>query len=120
MAKINKEKSGLKMLAADAKARLKNGYHNSHDTEDGQTRAESYFDLVKKSFSDKDMALKDKIFYDKVKKILEEGEIINPILRLVDEVYINSLSYSSKQRYLLEISEKYNRIKKEILGKKND
>lgn len=115
MTKINKEKSGLKMLAADAKARLKNGYHNK-DVEIGQ-KSENYFDIVKKSFSLNEMSDKDRIFYNKVEKILKDGEITNPIFRLVDEVYLNSLDYSAKQRYLLEISEKFNKIKKEIEDK---
>lgn len=47
-------------------------------------------------------------FYKKVKKLLdEEGEVSNAIGRLTDKEYFSSLSYEEKQRYTLELSEKY-------------
>jgi len=50
----------------------------------------------------------DEVFYIKVKKILdEEGEIAGVIGRLTDNERFKSLSYEQKQRYTLEISEKY-------------
>ena len=115
MSKKNKERSGLKILAADAKARLKSGYHNK-DLSNGSTK--NYYDIVKGSFGMKETSEKEKIFYEKVKNILEEEGVTNPILRLVDQSYLDTLSYSSKQKYLLEISEKFNKIKAEI--KNND
>ena len=47
-------------------------------------------------------------FYLKVKKLLlEEGEVSDAIGRLTDRAYYDSLSYEEKQRYTLELSEKY-------------
>ena len=47
-------------------------------------------------------------FYLKVKKILDsEGEIPDAIGRLTDKAYYQTLSYEEKQRYNLELSEKY-------------
>ena len=111
MCKKNKEKSGLKILAADAKARLKNGYYNAVNE-----TAVNYHDLVKTSFGGKETNEKEKIFYDKVKTIIDEDGVTNPISRLVDEKYLETLSYSAKQRYLLEVSEKYKKVKAEILS----
>jgi hypothetical protein len=103
----NNEKSGIKILAADAKARLKNGYYSKENNQPPK----SYHEIVMSSFAEKEISRKDKLFYDKVKEILSEGEVINPIQRLVDQKYLESLSYSAKQRYLLEIAEKFNKIK---------
>ncbi|MCQ2387183.1 MAG: hypothetical protein MJ066_01900 [Clostridia bacterium] len=50
----------------------------------------------------------DEIFYRKVKKLLEdEGEVSNALGRLTDFEVYNKLSYEEKQRYNLNLSEKY-------------
>ena len=47
-------------------------------------------------------------FYIKVKKLLdEEGEVSNAIGRLTDKEYFETLDYNEKQRYTLNLSEKY-------------
>lgn len=113
MAKSKTGKFGLKMLAADAKERLKNGFYNKTDI-DYKFNSGDYFMMVKRSFSSKQNADKEEQFYKKVKEILSEGAVTNPILRLVDSGALESLGYSARQRYLLEISEKFNKIKNEI------
>lgn len=47
-------------------------------------------------------------FYIKVKTLLDtEGEVSDAIGRLTDREYYETLSYAEKQRYTLELSEKY-------------
>lgn len=47
-------------------------------------------------------------FYLKVKNLLDsEGEVSDAIGRLTDKEYYEALSYAEKQRYSLELSEKY-------------
>ena len=47
-------------------------------------------------------------FYLKVKQmLLTEGEVSNAIGRLTDQEYYATLSYEEKQRYTLNLSEKY-------------
>jgi len=47
-------------------------------------------------------------FYEKVKTmLLEEGEVSDAIGRLTDKKLYDSLSYTEKQRYTLELSERY-------------
>ena len=47
-------------------------------------------------------------FYLKVKKLLDtEGEVSDAIGRLTDKEYYLSLGYEERQRYTLELSEKY-------------
>jgi hypothetical protein len=109
MSKI-KSKSGLKILAADAKARLKNGFYKNNEQS-----IQSYQNFVKCGISGKRFNEEDRIFYDKVKAILEEGNVINPLTRLVDQEYIKTLDYNGRQRYLLEISEKFKYAKQQLL-----
>ena len=50
----------------------------------------------------------NEVFYLKVKSMLDsEGEVANAIGRLTDHKVYDSLSYEEKQRYTLELSEKY-------------
>lgn len=111
MSKI-REKSDIKILAADAKARLKSNFYSKQDKDQS---IKNYHEMVLKSFAEKEISLQDKLFYDKVAEILKDGNVINPIQRLVDENYLQTLSYSSKQRYLLEVAQKFNKIKNEIV-----
>ena len=47
-------------------------------------------------------------FYLKVRDmLLAEGEVSDAIGRLTDRAYYDTLSYEEKQRYTLELSEKY-------------
>ena len=47
-------------------------------------------------------------FYEKVKEmLLAEGEVSDAIGRLTDHAVFDTLSYADKQRYTLELSEKY-------------
>ena len=51
---------------------------------------------------------KEDDFYVKVKNmILENGEVSDAIGRLTDQDYYQTLSYAEKQRYNLNLSEKY-------------
>ena len=59
-------------------------------------------------------------FYEQVKALLlSEGEVSDAIGRLTDKEVYESLSYTEKQRYTLELSEKYlralDRFKKECI-----
>ena len=47
-------------------------------------------------------------FYLKVKRmLLEEGEVSDAIGRLTDKAYYDTLTYEEKQRYTLNLSERY-------------
>ena len=107
----------LKSLAKEAKARMKKGFwrqceeeldaHLKDAREQGisESRMERYFKgkvagHIKGEAPDE--------FYLKVKKLLlEEGEVSDAIGRLTDKEYYATLSYAEKQRYTLELSEKY-------------
>ena len=107
----------LKTLAKEAKRRMKKGFweecERRLETERTHAKAqginESKLELY---FRDKvDAEIKGETpdeFYLKVKKLLlEEGEVSDAIGRLTDKAYYETLSHAEKQRYNLELSEKY-------------
>ncbi len=107
----------LKALAKEAKRRMKKGFwkeceeklvrERSLAKEQGinESKLERYFqekveDSIKGNSQDE--------FYLKVKQLLlTEGEVSDAIGRLTDKEYYETLSYSERQRYNLELSEKY-------------
>ncbi len=109
----------LKQYCKEAKKRLKQGfwqsYQNNLDVE--LARAELCgisSSKIKEYYSCKITAEirntvdEEESFYQKVKKLVdEEGEVSNAIGRLTDEEYFNMLDYEEKQRYSLNLSEKY-------------
>lgn len=117
----------LKMLAKEAKLRMKKGFWKAcaaelnnerlHAKENGinESKMERYFTekVTTRIRGDSPDA-----FYLKVKDmLLAEGEVSDAIGRLTDREYYEGLSYAEKQRYTLELSEKYlralERFKKE-------
>lgn len=107
----------LKTLAKEAKMRMKKGFWQEREREltDERTHAkaqgineskmERYFQQkvvteIKGESPDE--------FYLKVRDmLLAEGEVSDAIGRLTDRAYYDTLSYSEKQRYTLELSERY-------------
>ena len=107
----------LKMLAKEAKTRMKKGFclqceedlvhSRSHAKENGinESKMERYFaekvtTQIKGESPDE--------FYLRVRDLLlSEGEVSDAIGRLTDKEYYARLSYSEKQRYTLELSQRY-------------
>ncbi len=107
----------LKALAKEAKSRMKRGFWEECERRLGEERDHAKEQGINESklelyFRDKvDAEIKGELpdaFYLRVKKLLlEEGEVSDAIGRLTDKSYYATLSYSEKQRYNLELSEKY-------------
>ncbi len=107
----------LKSLAREAKTRMKKGFwkeceqrlqeERSHAKAQGinENKAERYFqEKVEASIKGES----PDEFYLKVKALLlSEGEVSDAIGRLTDKEYYDTLSYAERQRYSLELSEKY-------------
>jgi hypothetical protein len=115
---MSAEKS-LKDYAKDAKRRLKNSFWENYKSKintevtqaekDGVSvsKVKEYY-LQKASITVRGATNDDEEFYLKVKNILSTvGEVSDAIGRLTDKDYFNTLSYEQKQRYTLELSEKY-------------
>lgn len=109
----------LKQYCKEAKNRLKNGFWQNyqHDLNEELKKAEMqgistskvkeyYYQKV--SGDIKNVKTDVEEFYLKVKRLLDtEGEVSNAIGRLTDKEVFDKLSYEEKQRYTLELSEKY-------------
>lgn len=116
------EKS-LKSYAKEAKLRFKNSfwqdYKSKVDSEisvalaDGVdvSKVKEYYQN-KASVTIKGVKSDDEEFYLKVKNLLIElGEVSDAIGRLTDKKYFETLTYEQKQRYTLELSQKYIKAK---------
>ena len=116
---MQEELKSLKQYCKEAKKRLKNGFWQNYrktldDELDRAQKAGVAASKVKEYYSTKAIEEIKRVdedkeaFYQKVKKILdEEGEVPNAIGRLTDTDYFNTLTYEEKQRYTLELSNKY-------------
>lgn len=116
---MNAQPKSLKQYCREAKKRLKQGFWKEYDENLNKEleRAEQNGILASKvkeyyscKISEDIKNTKDEFeeFYLKVKKLLdEEGEVSNAIGRLTDKEKFDSLSYDEKQRYTLNLSEKY-------------
>ena len=111
------ETVSLKEEARKAKLRMKNGFwaeckesmdeHLEKARENGfnESKAGRYFkERVVATLNGE----KEDEFYLRVKAMLiSEGEVSDAIGRLTDKAYFDTLSYDEKQRYTLNLSEKY-------------
>ena len=107
----------LKMLAKEAKTRMKKGFWKQCEQELDKTRSHAKEQGLNESKMERYFAKKVSTqikgetpdeFYLKVKELLlSEGEVSDAIGRLTDREYYATLSYSEKQRYTLDLSEKY-------------
>lgn len=115
----SEKRCSFKAMAKDAKRRMKSGYWSEFDrmVEAKKREAEKeganpsriadfYIRKTIREVSGK--KCDDEDFYVKVCEILlEEGEISDAIGRLIDHDVYDKLSYEQKQRYTLDLSNKY-------------
>lgn len=116
---MQEELKSLKQYCKEAKKRLKQGFwKNYQENLDKEliraemngistSKVKEYYSI---KISEDIKNTKDEFdeFYSKVKRLLdEEGEVSNAIGRLTDKAYFDTLSYDEKQRYTLNLSEKY-------------
>ena len=111
------ERVSFREEARKAKLRMKNGFwtecKESMDEHLQQAREQGFNESKAGKFFTQRLSAqiageKEDEFYLKVKRmLLEEGEVSDAIGRLTDKAYYDSLSYAEKQRYTLNLSEKY-------------
>lgn len=59
----------------------------------------------------------DMAFEQKVAELLSLGEVANPILQLADKEIMESLSPNKRQAYLLDLSNRYRKVKNRLICK---
>ncbi len=113
------DSKSFKQYCKEAKKRLKNGFWQEYGeklkkelslAEQAGVSVSKVRDFyaTKVSGEIKHSNVGEEEFYDRVKAILDsEGEISDAIGRLTDKEYYATLSYEEKQRYNLELSDRY-------------
>ena len=110
----------LKFLATLAKQRLMNKDYNNPKNHKNKVsnyfiqnakalkrlKAETIYVTIKRE--------EDLEFIDKVRKLLSE-DCYNPVGLLSDNSYFQTLDASQKEFYILSLSEKYNKVKDEVM-----
>lgn len=111
----------LKRMAMMAKNRLRN---KVRENDNKAIRQNDKFKILFGEGVDiksKIITKEDKKLYNKVKLMLEEDEdVINPIAKLIDFKVFNKLDDNAKERYLLELVEKYKTYKIKYYEEKVD
>ena len=108
----NEENDILKMLALQAKMRMKNGAYNKK-SQAGSNLVSRGMRMYVSNFSADYRLLalstkEDDEILEKVKDMMKDDkDIINPIKQLVDQVKFDKMSDVEKMRYTLSVSEKY-------------
>ncbi len=113
----------LKDYAKEAKKRLKSSFWQEYkskiqsestkaeETGTNKSKVVEYYQS-KVAVSIRGVKSEDEIFYQKVKSILDaHGDVSDALGRLTDKEKFAKLTYEQKQRYLLELSEKYRKAK---------
>ena len=118
------ENNNLKNLANLAKQRLKQGNYTKEMAKSviSKTRASSYFYKNAMAIRRKGLKaefitidLSDDKFERKVINMLSNNEMLyNPIGKLVDKSYYNSLDEFEKQHYILTLCDKYNQAREKF------
>ncbi len=113
--------STFKEYAKRAKERMKNGFWENakqnlnHEKEVAATLglnqrkvAEEQHLKLQKQIYDYDGFCEEEEFYSKVVEILNSSEIVsNPLMRLADQKYMESLTPKEKQAYISKLAAKY-------------
>lgn len=113
----------LKQYAKEAKKRMKSSFWQDYKTkvetdiekanenEQLKSKVVEYYQS-KVAVTIKGVKTEDEEFYNKVKELLSTfGDVSDALGRLTDKEYFATLSYESRQRYLLELSSKYRKAK---------
>lgn len=108
--------NALKLLAQKAKKRLSTAGKTVNLSAEKTTtylKSASYASLANSQ------DIKEDPLYDKIKKLLTREDIFNPIAELTDKKLFDTLSQIEKEKYVIEISKRYNKIKEHLLNPNN-
>lgn len=117
----------LRRMALDAKNRLINGNYSQDEalTQKKKIARENNLRLIAENESKKpevtikllDSLDEDSLFVKKVEKLVDEDSV-TPFKELVDYDVFNELDDVEKQRYIFNLSDRFNKVKKQYLQQK--
>lgn len=108
----------LKLLAQKAKKRLSTAGQSIQNNETEKTKT-TYLSGAKYQVVANKQTIEDDPLFEKVKKLLEKEETFCPLAELTNQAVFDKLSSQEKERYIIEISKKYNEIKNYFLKEQN-
>ena len=105
--------NALKLLAQKAKKRLTSAGKTVNLSAEKNT---AYISASNYAVVVNTQDLKEDPLYEKIKKLLERDDVLNPIAELTDKRLFESLTEIEKERYVIDISKRNNTIKEHLLG----
>ena len=96
----------LKQLALKAKKRLSNVGQTI-----SQKQTTAYLSQTTYAIVANLQDIKDDPLYEKVKKLVTQDDVLNPIAQLTDNKIFSKLSSAEKERYVIDISKRYRELK---------
>ena len=111
--------SALKLLAQKAKKRLSTAGQNYLDVTNNKTTL-AYLSPTSYAIVASRQRIEEDPLYDKVVRLLEKGDVLNPLAELTDYNVFNNLTSEEKEKYIIDIAKRYNKIKDYCLHQKID
>ncbi len=107
--------SALKMLAQKAKKRLRTAGQNITTNENEKTKS-AYLSQASYAIVASKQTIEEDPLFEKVKKLMSKEDVFNPLAELTDYAVFNKLSSVEKEKYIMDISKRYNEIKDYFLS----
>ena len=104
------KQSALKVLAQKAKKRLSTAGQTIKEQQ-GEKATSAYLSSTTYAIVAHKQSIEEDPLYEKVKVLLTKSEITNPLAELTDYSVFNKLSSIEKERYIINIANKYNELK---------
>ena len=105
--------NALKLLAQKAKKRLTSAGKTVNLAAEKNT---AYMNPSNYAVVANTQDLKEDPLYKKIKKLLEREDVLNPIAELTDKKVFEKLSSIEKERYVIDISKRFIRIKEHLMS----
>ena len=107
--------SVLKQLAQKAKKRLSTAGQSITKNETEKIKS-AYLSQAKYAIVASKQSIEEDPLFEKVKKLLAKEDVFNPLAELTDYSIFNKLSALEKEKYIMDISKRYNEIKDYFLN----
>ena len=110
--------SALKMLAQKAQKRLRTAGQNIN-CETEKTKS-AYLSQASYAIVASKQTIEEDPLFEKVKKLISRDDVFNPLAELTDYSVFNNLSSLEKEKYIMDISKRYNDIKDFLSHSQNE
>ncbi len=110
--------SALKVLAQKAKKRLSSAGQTIKTQGDNKATSAYLSQTTYAIVANKQLIEEDPL-YEKVKTLVQKGDVLNPLAELTDYSVFNTLSSVDKERYIMNIARRYNELKEYFSKQEN-